>query len=238
MPSSRAQWSLIAFVAVMGTTALAVSERENVFGYGIWSHQNAVVVFAQVQPCPPRELPPPGAAQLFISKDGGARWERSGTPLDGSEFEYVRHAESRLWIVGEHTAEGPASDSFVLVPDTKSLSWTRHVIYGGAGELHGIALSENGDFVAWIRHLKLHDNGWEGPLFIHKSSDDGQTWRVVGQTRKAPKGPGNGFERITRETLRWRVINKDDGGSVVEQRSEKDSVWRPVLGFPHQVCGQ
>ena len=206
-------------------------------GYGIWSHESDVVLFAQVYPCSREELPPPGAAQLFVSRDGGVRWEQSEPQLDGSEFEYVHEEKARLWIVGEHTAEGPASEAFILVPDEESLAWSRHVIYEGGSDLEGIAISKPGDFIAWIRHLKLGDNGWNGLLYVHESSDGGRTWRLVGRAKKAPQNPGNGFKKIERESSEWRVAVKEGGGSTIEHRVNDHSAWKRVAAFPYQACG-
>lgn len=54
-------------LALISAAAVAItgSGHENVSPYGIWAMGDSVVVFAQVYPCPPDELPPPGAAQLL-----------------------------------------------------------------------------------------------------------------------------------------------------------------------------
>lgn len=226
-------------LALISAAAVAItgSDHENVSPYGIWAMGDSVVVFAQVYPCPPDELPPPGAAQLFVSRDGGAHWEKSGPRIEGSEFEYVREAGTRLWIVGEHTAEGPASEPFILVPEERNDSWKLHVMYEGASELKGVAIQKNGEFTARIRHLRLRDNGWAGPLYVHKSSDGGRTWSVVGQEKKEPLGPGELFKKIGQETATWRVVDRGDGHSAIEHRDNEHSVWKPIEGFNRNGCG-
>jgi hypothetical protein len=224
-------------VALLLTPTRTGSGQENVVAYGICVRDKIIVVFAQVYPCPPNELPPPGAAQILISDGGGGHWEKRGPQLDGSEFQYVRAIGNRLWVVGEHTAEGPASEPFVLVPSEKGLEWNQRVIYKDAAELEGIAAQSDGRFTAWIRHLKLHDNGWTGPLYLHKSSDGGLTWRVVGRTRKAPRAPGPGFKKIEKQTETWRVRDQDGGDSAIEHRADENSAWKSVYSFPGNACG-
>lgn len=238
MSTSRGNSALLVFTAAIGIAALTIGRGENILGYGIWSHKSDVVLFAQVYPCSPNELPPPGAAQLLISKDGGIHWGKSGPQLDGSEFEYMHEEGARVWIVGEHKAEGPASEAFILAPDEESFAWSRHVIYEGASELQGVAISETGGFVAWIRHFELGDNGWTGPLYVHESSDEGRTWRVVGRAKKTIEGPGNGFKKIEKETPVWRVTNQEGGGSAIEHRVNNHSAWKLVAAFPYRGCGR
>lgn len=232
------EWVLLLSTLAMVTAAPGLTRKENVFAYGIWSHKKDVVVLAQVYPCfPEQQLAPPGAAQLFVSRDGGARWEKSGAPLEGREFDYVHEDEGRLWIVGEYTAEGPASETFILVPAQNNLSWTRHVIYEGNSELEGITISRTGDFIAWIRHLKLDNNGWTGPMYVHESRNRGRTWRVLGRTRRGREGPGNGFKKIETERSIWRVTRQAGGGSAIEHRANDKSWWNVVAAFP-ETCGR
>lgn len=234
----RVRQTLLTLTFAITASAFGTTSQENVSGYGVWAHGDIIVLFAQAYPCPPGELPPPGAAQLFVSTDGGKGWEKRGPRLAGSEFQYIHEAGTRLWIVGEHTAEGPASEPFILVPDEKSLAWSLHVIYEGASELEGIAVTNSGDFIAWIRHLKLKDNGWTGPLFVHKSSDGGQTWHVVGRATKGPRTLGTAFKKIEEETATWRVTNQDSRGSAVEYRPDENSPWKLVMAFQQDECGQ
>ncbi len=165
------------------------------------------------------------------------RSSKRGPQLDGSVFEYIYEAKGRVWIVGEHTAEGPASEPFILVPDESGLGWSVHVIYEDAAELESIVVQNNGDFGAWIRHLKLHDNGWTGPLYLHKSSDGGRTWRLVGRTNNAPANQAAGFKKIETQTATWRVADQGNGVSVVERRTDEHSAWKTVYRFPPNVCG-
>ena len=224
-------------LAIVAASVCAGDSRQNAAPYGIWTRGETVVLFAHVYPCPPDELPPPGAAQLFVSEDGGKSWGKRGPQLDGSVFEYIYEAKGRVWIVGEHTAEGPASEPFILVPDESGLGWSVHVIYEDAAELESIVVQNNGDFGAWIRHLKLHDNGWTGPLYLHKSSDGGRTWRLVGRTNNAPANQAAGFKKIETQTATWRVADQGNGVSVVERRTDEHSAWKTVYRFPPNVCG-
>jgi hypothetical protein len=211
--------------------------QENVAAYGIWVGNQTLVTFAQVYPCPPNDLTPPGAAQIFVSDDGGAHWEKRGPELDGSEFQYFRAIGDRLWVVGEHTAEGPAIEPFIFVPNEKGFDWTQHVIYKDAAELEGIAAQSDGGFTAWIRHLKLHDNGWTGPLYLHQSSDGGLTWHVVSRAKKVPSAPRAGFKKIEKQAENWRVREQESGVSTIEHRADVHSEWKSVYRFPGNACG-
>ena len=210
---------------------------ETLTPYGIWTSGEVIVLFAEVSSCPPNELPPPGAAQVLVSKDGGKHWEKSGQQFEGSILEYTHETGANLWIVGEHTAEGPASSPFILIPTGTGLDWKQKIIYEGNAELEGIAKRDNGDFVAWIRHLDLHGEGWTGPLYLHRSSDGGHTWHVVGRTKKTPDGPGAGFKKIEKQNSNWRVTDAGDDGSAVEFRADEHSSWREVYRFLVSDCG-
>jgi hypothetical protein len=163
--------------------------QEDVAPYGIWAQNQTLIVFAHVYPRPPNGLTPPGVAQIFVSDDGGRRWNKRGPDLDGSEFQFIRAVGDRLCVVGEHTVEGPVIEPFIFVPSEKGLKWTMHVIYEGAADSEGIAATRDGGFSAWIRHLNLHRDGWTGPLYAHKRGDGGLTWRAVRLVKKSPGGP-------------------------------------------------
>jgi hypothetical protein len=224
-------------VALLLTPTRTDGGQENVAAYGIWVRNKTIVLFAQVYPCPPKDLTPPGAAQIFVSEDGGGHWEKRGPELDGSEFRYVRAIGDRLWVAGERTAEGPAIEPFIFVPSEKGLEWTQHVIYKDAADLEGIAAQSDGGLTAWIRHLKLHDSGWTGPLYLHESSDGGLTWRVAGRAKRAPRAPGPGFKKIEKQNETWRVRDQDGGGSAIEHRADEHSGWKSVYSFPGNACG-
>jgi len=89
-----------------------------------------------------------------------------------------------------------------------------------------------------IRHLKLGEDGWTGPLFVDKSSDRRRTWRLAGRTVKTAASQAAGFKKISAETAMWRVRERANGGTVVERRAGENSGWKAVHTFPGDMCRQ
>ncbi len=228
-------WSacLVAFAASL---AFAASGQEDVLPDGIFVLNDAVVLFTTVHKvlsCSAQSQIP--AVQIFISTDRGKTWTKRGPELEGSQFQYVYENEGRLWVAGEHTAEGPGSDPFVLVPQSAGLGWDLHYVYEGAAELESIAMVDAQHIVAWVRHLKLTGEGWVGPEYVHTSEDGGRTRRTLGRHRKRSDQPGQRFREIEKRSATWRVVDQREIGIIVQQQRER-ATWETVSQFPVHLC--
>jgi hypothetical protein len=173
-------------------------------------------------------------AQVLISADEGRTWNKHGLAIPGSAFQYVLSQRGKLWLAGEHIAEGPGSAPF-FVRLSGSTAATRAVtIYDGAAELQGVALRSDGSLEAWVRHLSLDATGtWSGPLYLHRSNDEGDSWKTVGRVRSVPRDrPDLVFFRSVDEENppEWRIQGAAAGGFVVQHK--RAGQWETVSHFP------
>jgi hypothetical protein len=159
-----------------------------------------------------------------------------GPQLDGSVFERTYEFEKKLWIVGEHTAEGPASDPFILVPEDNPSRWSLHFIYLGASELTTVTRRAHGDFVALVRHLELHDDGWTGPVYVHRSFDGGRTWKKVGRAKEGLQPGGQPFKEIQNENGNWRILDPGNEESEIQRRVKALAQWKTVSKRTGKAC--
>lgn len=175
---------------------------------------------------------------ILFSSNRGKSWQVIVARVNGSTFDYVSQPRSgKIWIVGHKFVEGPNHDPFILVPKRTAKGWDKHTIYSGNAELQSVSFLDNGDLVACIRHLRLGDSGWSGPLFAHRSSDGGRTWRQIGRRANCP-APHNGgeFTKIPKSTTHWRVLDNGSTGFEVQEHAKDRKVWRTVSNFPDQAC--
>jgi hypothetical protein len=228
---------LLATVAT--SLALAASEHENVNPNGILVLNDVLVLFATVQKVPSCSVQSqPAAAQIYVSTNAGKTWTKRGPELEGSQFEYAYESGGKLWVAGEHTAEGPSIDPFVLVPGEAPSEWVLHTIYKGPSELEGVAFQENGELVAWVRHVNINADNLPGTTYIHKSSDGGRTWKTVGQVKGLSNQPGRRFRKIEKQSATWQVVDQGDRGFIVQQRQGEQTAWKTVSQFPLYSCQQ
>jgi hypothetical protein len=235
MAISNKSWGYLApLVAFAASIGLVATGQENVTPEGIFALNDSVVLFTKVLSCNNQsDLP---AAQIFVSADGGATWAKRGPGLEGSEFEYAYERDGKLWIAGEHTAEGPSSDQFILVPGETSSEWIIHTIYEGPSELKGIAFHENGELVAWIRHINVHKEDWPGATYIHKSYDGGRTWKTLGRLKTRSNQPGQWFLKIGMQASTWQIVDQGQSGVLIQHQRKEKANWETVSRFPLIPC--
>lgn len=179
------------------------------------------------------------AAQLLVSTDGGHSWKRRGPRLPGYAFLFMYVTNGKAWIAGEHTAEGPGIDPFVLVPSAAGDAWHMRTIYQGEAELLRVAIGGDEELTAWIQHLHLSGlkGDWVGPVYLHRSRDGGETWKELGLARKQRVQGGAEFKSLS--TLKdplWRAISYQSKGFKLQHRETADGAWKTVSRFPALNC--
>jgi hypothetical protein len=227
-------------VAILATIALLVASaagQEQIMPNGIFAAEHYTLLTAEVTAdvCDPG--PPPHAAQLLVSFDEGRTWDKRGPQLDGSEFEWVFEAPQGVWIAGEYVVEGPNSEAFVLVPSGTSIpQWRKHVIYDQAEDLLAIAF-DGPRLVAWLRHLELGDDDWQGPIYRHVSADGGRRWQAPRRVAALPDTSALlAFAPIEREHKGWRLVELADGAVTVQHQRDGVAPWETVSTFPQVPC--
>ena len=240
MLTSHKPWSWLALLAtVAASLGLASAGQENVNADGIFVLKDTVFLFTTVQKVPGcNTQSQPAVAQIYVSTDAGNTWTKRGPELEGSQFEYAYESGGKLWVAGEHTAEGPSIDPFVLVPGESQSEWVLHTIYKGPSELKGVAFQENGELVAWVRHVNVHPDNLPGTTYIHKSSDGGRTWKTVGHVKGLSGQPSRKFPKIEKQSATWQVVDQGDRGFTVQHRQGEQEAWKTVSQFHLYPCQQ
>jgi hypothetical protein len=220
---------------LIGVSASVGLSQENFAGKGILAIGNNVLLFTTVRVCSAEPQLP--SAQMLVSTDGGRSWHKRGPRLEGSEFEFVYQRRGQVWIAGLHTAEGPGIDPFVLVPSRRQqrFSWRKYIIHEGPSDLEGIAFGKKAELSALVSHIDMRNEDWKGVLYLHRSSNGGTSWRLVGRAVGARRQRGTPFERIAKENRAWRIVDQDDGGFVVQHRGAHES-WLTASRFPLKPC--
>jgi hypothetical protein len=228
------------FLLAMGLASIAtqVSHAQgNIEASGVWAQDNTILLFTQITQQPPCTFyVPPGMAMLLVSTDAGRTWKRRGPWLEGYRFTFLDQRDGRVWVTGEHTAEGPSVDPFILVPTVTGDNWQFHRIYEGPATIERIAWGNNGELIAWIREI-VTSLLTEGPVYIHHSLDGGKTWKQLGLARRHKVAVGAEFRPITTHmTTLCRVINLTRGGFIVQRRESESSPWKTVSRFSRWRC--
>ena len=238
MSTSHKIWVWFSLLTIFaGPLAFAAAGQENANADGILVLNDAIVLFASVQKVTNCDSQSPlAAAQIYVSMDAGKTWTKRGPELGGSRFEYAYESGGRLWVAGEHTAEGPGINPFLLVPGEKPFVWLLRTIYPGPSDLEGLAFQKNGALVAWIRHINVHRDNWPGATYIHESSDEGRTWKTVGQLKGLSERPGRKFSKIEKQIVAWQVVDLGDRGFVVQHQEGKSATWQSVSQFAFHPC--
>lgn len=229
-------WRALVVAAFLASAAQTLQAQEYLEADAILVQDKVIVLFTRAR-C--ANSPPPGTAQLLVSTDGGHSWKKSGPALDGYEFTSILQKDGKVWIVGEHTAEGPATDPFVFVPTDSPSRWKMRTIYRGNAELRRLSTGEHGEFLAWIRHLDLSQDGWAGPTYVHQSLDEGKTWRILARAGKTQvKAEGPGFVDLGMlKNPTWRVRNDSVGRMFrVQHREGPPAPWQTVSQMRGHPC--
>jgi hypothetical protein len=217
----------IVLLATFSSPAIAVAQvHEETDVYAVWTKETFVLVYTGVNRCnAPYPLP-----QFLVSTDSGHTWKKRRTTLEGgADFSSLSEKDGKLWMAGENTAEGPEWNPFVFVPGKSPTEWEMRTIYDGPGALRRIAWGPNGELNAWVKHLRLSDEGWAGTTYVHQSLDGGRTWKELGRAKKVQLAAVTEFTSF--DSLKnplWQII-KDR--STVQHRETKDSPWKTVFRF-------
>lgn len=228
--SWRNRLSPMFLLVTFSVAAIAVAQtQEETEVYAVWTKDTLVLVYTGVRHCD-------GAyplLQFLVSTDGGHTWKKRRTTLEGADFSSLSEKDGKVWMAGEHYAEGPESNPFVFVPGESTAEWKMRTIYNGEGALRRIAWGTNGELNAWVTHWRSTDDprydGWAGTTYVHQSLDGGYTWKELGRAKKIRLGEGaefTSFEKL-KDPL-WRVVRDR---SIVQHRENKDSPWKTVLRF-------
>ena len=207
--------------------ASASGPGESLRGRGIVAG-TALYLFGEVHAC--GEAPALPAAQIYVSTDQGATWEKRGPALAGSELLFAREDRGTLWAAGEHTAEGPAIDPFYLVPTSRpaAFTWTVRTIREGPAELLGASGGRRA-LSASLRPTDAHGGPLPGGAVRYRSRDGGRSWR----REDGASGPPS-LARITTRSGRWRIVDRRDGGFDVQRAAARG--WALGKEFPWAAC--
>ncbi|HEY6249291.1 MAG TPA: hypothetical protein VI685_04985 [Candidatus Angelobacter sp.] len=143
--------------------------------------------------------------------------------------------DGKVWIVGEHTAEGPDTDPFIFVPSETGDHWQMRIIYQGNAAVDHIAWGSQGELFAWIEYARLSDLTY-GPPYIYQSLDGGRTWKILGRASRYQVEVAEEFKKIsTHMDPLWRVVNATRGAAVQHRESEA-APWKTVWRSPSPPC--
>src|SRR5262249_52445638 len=106
-------WQVLGFATFLVSAAPPLQAQENIEADANLVQNKAILLFTRAG-CV--DWPPPGIAQLLVSTDSGRSWNKSGPALAGYEFTSVYQRDGKVWILGQHTAEGPSTDPFLFLP--------------------------------------------------------------------------------------------------------------------------
>ena len=201
---------------------------------GLWAQSGRILLFAKRSyPCD-FETPVFDPVQMFVSTDGGHAWKKGGPGLAGYEYKFLSQKDGKVWIVGEHTAEGPDTDPFVFVPGDGD-NWQMRTIYQGNAAVERVAWGSRGELFAWIRYARLSDLTY-GPSYIYQSLDGGRTWKVLGPASRHKVGVVEEFRKIsTHMDPLWRAVDLTRA-SVVQHRESEAAPWKTVWRSPTPAC--
>lgn len=205
---------------------------------GLITRGDSLILLGKVNPNLCSETGSMDAAQVFVSNDEGKTWDKKGPALDGSEYTRFLDNGTELWIAGEHVAEGPSGDPFVVRYRAND-RWRIHTIYSGNAALLAIAQGRTRTLSAWVRHIDFKSHDWtKGPIYRHTSSDQGITWKAA-KVRSVPaEYPGlTFFKKIEKPGGTWRIADLGDQGFAVQHRAA-DGTWQVVSTFPLPTCTQ
>jgi BNR/Asp-box repeat protein len=224
-------------VLAIGASLAAVrpargAASESIRGRGIFQ-RGSLYLFANVHACGTEASLP--AAQIFVSDDGGKTWSKRGPTMPGSDLEYVQASADGVWVAGLHTAEGPGTDPFLLVPtDAATSDWRVRTISEGPAELRGVARAGERALSAWIRRVDIHDKPFAKPDVTFHSDDRGETWKAQDERAPSPGSRMQRFARIGTRSGNWRIVDRQDGGFDLQHREKRG--WQAVREFPWTTC--
>lgn len=207
-------------------------EQENISGKGILAHAGALLLLGDVMSCGSSEQLP--AAQVFVSTDAGKTWQKHGPALEGSEFEFSSSTAAGIWLAGIHIAEGPGMDPFLWRPSDKPYEWIQSTIFEGPASLEGVAMRQ-GTMFAWVRHIDVHEPDKPAPLYLHRSTDGGRSWKESGPVKSVAEKSATKFRKIRTRSGSWRLTEDSAGFSIQHQQNSKEE-WQQVSRFERQDC--
>jgi hypothetical protein len=239
MQSRKRKLGHLIFALVLASIATRTSHAQgNIEATGVWAQDNTIVLLTRITQQPPcRFFVPPGMAMLMVSTGAGRTWKRRGPWLEGHIFTFLSEKDGRVWITGEHTAEGPSMDPFIFVPAPAGDNWQLHQIYDGPATIERMAWASNGELVAWIEHFDIGTLERAG-TYIHRSLDGGKTWKELGRARGRKVAVGAEFREVTTHMTLCRVVNLTRGGIIVQRRDSASSPWKTVSRFSPWRCSE
>lgn len=216
----------------VGATALPGPARaeplESIRARGLVAGETLFLV-GEVHRCGGEQTLP--EAQIFVSTDGGKSWQKRGPALAGSEILFARAADHTLWAAGEHTAEGPATDPFVLVPaQAATPDWTARPITEGTAQLISVGVAGE-DVTARVRTTGPHGEKTASGAQDYVSHDGGLSWS---RHKAGGAGPSHTLPRVSLRSGAWRLVDRKDGGFDLQKRAEAG--WTTVTPFPWNRC--
>lgn len=206
-----------------GAAGAAPAAPESIRGRGLVAGQ-VLFLFGEVHRCGGEQTLP--EAQSFVSTDGGQSWQKRGPALSGSEILFARAAGQELLAAGEHTAEGPATDPFVIGADGQA-----HTIADGPGELLGVTASGQ-ELTARVRASGAHGQRKPAAKQTYVSHDGGRTWSAAAAGARIPGG--SALPRVSSHSGGWRLVDRKDGGFELQKRDGR--AWTTVRPFPWTAC--
>lgn len=234
---TRTQFSMRFSVVLSVSVLMALGSaagQEKITPRGIYDSGKFVILFADAihDVCDPDT--PPAPAQLLISTDNGKSWQKRGPEIEGSVFDEVFEEERGVWVTGEHVMEGPAGESFLMVPNGLTIDWNKSVIFSGESELQRVRFKK-GRIVAWVSHLVLGYSDWTGPIIEHMSEDGGRHWKEMGPAPTVPPAGKDDSRPIGEEDKNWRIAGLDNGVAV-QHRNNTLELWQDIYFFPTVTC--
>ena len=208
---------------------------DHIYATGLWAQPGRLLLFTEHRyPCA-FEDPHPDPVRMFVSTDGGRTWKKGGPGLDGDKYKFLSQKDGKVWIVGEHTAEGPDMDPFIFVPSETGDHWQMRTIYQGNAALDHMAWGSKGELFAWIEYARLSDLTY-GPAYIYQSLDGGRTWKTLDRASRHKVEVAEEFKKISAHMdPLWRVVNRT-GGAAVQHRESEAAPWKTVWQSPSPPC--
>jgi hypothetical protein len=220
---------------------------------------DTLYLFGEVHRCgaDDRALP---EAQIFISTDGGKSWHKRGPAIPGSQILFAGPQDRTIWAAGEHTAEGPATDPFVLAPrkaaEEARPDWAPRTVAEGPGELIEVAMPnmakmvpvargkevtspeaarpDTKEVIARVRPTGPHGERRPGPDREYVSHDAGGTWSLALPGELGQKAGWFDLPPISMHSGPWRLVDRPDGGFDVQMHSAAG--FSTVSSFPWTPC--
>jgi photosystem II stability/assembly factor-like uncharacterized protein len=160
---------------------------------------------------------------LLTSDDGGATWKEPAVRISGAALEQVQLLNSTHgWAAGE--TQVPLTRDPFFLSTTPDGAWDRKALdedgTPGAVQRFWFDTPEHGELIV--------DSGQN---VLYETRNGGESWKVVGKTKQAPKLAN----APTVENVDYRLSTDNKSHAYVLEKREGEK-WNKVASFPVQVA--